>query len=260
VVENRPGGALNIGTRACAEAAPDGYTICVLSSDPMIFNQFLFKSLPFDPQKDFAPIAGLFSNTLALVANSTLKVRTIPELVALAKARPGTLSYGTFAFPAAAFMARLSRETGADIVRVPFRGGGEVVAALLSGSTPVAVLALSNMIPQLTAGQFTALAVTAKARSPLFPDIPTLAEVLGGEALPSTWFGLFAPAATPKPIVARLAAAVTRIVEEPRFRQRMFVERAVEPAGATLDEFAGIIRSDRALAAQMVAESGLKPQ
>ena len=98
VVENRTGGALNIGTRACAEAPLDGYTICVLSSEPVIYNQFLFKSLPFDPDKDFAPISNLFSNTLALVANNSLKVRTIPDLVALAKARPGTLSYGTFSF------------------------------------------------------------------------------------------------------------------------------------------------------------------
>ena len=259
VVENRPGGALNIGARACAEAPPDGYTICVMSSEPLIYNQFLFKSLPFDPDKDFEPIACLFFNTLALVANSALQVKTIPELVALAKAKPGTLSYGTFAFPAAAFMTRLNQETGADIVRVPFRGGGEVVAAVLSGSTPVAVLALSNMISQLQSGRITGLAVTAKARSPLFPEIPTLAEV-GSESIPSTWFGLFAPAAVPKPILARLTAAVTRIVEEPGFRQRMFIERAVEPAGATLGVFAAFIREQRKMSEQIVRESGLTPQ
>src|SRR5712672_344990 len=155
VVENRTGGALNIGARACAEAAPDGYTICVLSSEPVIYNQFLFKSLPFDPEKDFEPISNLFVNTLALVVNNALKVRTIPELVALSKAKPGTLSYGTFAFPLAHFMERLKKETGADIVRVPFRGGGEVVTAVLSGSTPVAILALSNMVPQLQSGHIT---------------------------------------------------------------------------------------------------------
>ena len=118
VVENRTGGALNIGARACAEAAPDGYTICVLSSEPVIYNQFVFKSLPFDPEKDFEPISNLFFNTLALVANSSLKVQTIADLVALSKARPGTLSYGTFSFPLAYFMEKLKTETGADIVRV----------------------------------------------------------------------------------------------------------------------------------------------
>ena len=153
VVENRPGGGQNIGARACAEAPPDGYTICVLSSEPVIYNQFLFKSIPYDPVKDFEPVGALFFNTLALVVNSSLKVKTIEELVALSKAKPGTLSYGTFAFPLAYFMEKLKRETGADIVRVPFRGGGEVVNAVLSGSTPVAVLALSNMVPQLQSGR-----------------------------------------------------------------------------------------------------------
>ena len=119
VVENGTGGALNIGTRACAEAPPDGYTICVLSSEPVIYNQFLFKSLPFDPDKDFAPISNLFFNTLALVANNSLKVRTIPDLVALAKARPGTLSYGTFSFPLAHFMASRAVDSQQTLVTVP---------------------------------------------------------------------------------------------------------------------------------------------
>jgi tripartite-type tricarboxylate transporter receptor subunit TctC len=98
VVENRPGGGLNIGARACAEAPPDGYTLCVMSSEPVVYNQFLFRSLPFNPEKDFEPIANLFFNLEALVVNAQLKVNTIPDLVALAKAKPGTLSYGTFSF------------------------------------------------------------------------------------------------------------------------------------------------------------------
>src|SRR5262245_32103855 len=236
VVENRPGGGQNIGARACAEAPPDGYTLCVLSSEPVIYNQLLYKTIPYDPEKDFEPIGALFFNTLALVVNSSLNVATIPELVALSKTKPGTLSYGTFAFPLAHFMEKLKRETGADIVRVPFRGGGEVVNAVLAGSTPVAVLALANMIPQLQAGLIRALAVMSKARSPLFPDVPTLTEVRG-ESYPPTWFGLFAPTGTPKPIVAKLAAEVARIVENKDFRQRMFIDRAVEPGELQLAEF-----------------------
>jgi tripartite-type tricarboxylate transporter receptor subunit TctC len=260
VVENRTGGALNIGTRACAEAAPDGYTICVLSSEPVVYNQFLFKSLPFDPEKDFEPISNLFFNTLALVVNSSLKVRTIPDLVALSKAQPGRLSYGTFSFPLAHFMEKLKKETAADIVRVPFRSGSEVVNALLSGSTPVAILALSNMVPQLQSGHITGLVVMSKKRSPLFPDIPTPAEVRGGESYPSTWFGLFAPAGVPKPIIARLADEVARIVEQREFRQRMFIDRAVEPASARLEEFARFVREDRKIAERIVQESGLQPE
>lgn len=260
VVENRPGGGQNIGARACAEAPPDGYTICVLSSEPVIYNQLLFKSIPYDPEKDFEPIGVLFFNTLALVVNSSLKVKTIPELVALSKAKPGSLSYGTFSFPLSHFMEKLKRETGADIVRVPFRGGGEVVNAVLSGSTPVAVLALSNMIPQVQSGHITALAVMSKTRSPLFPDVPTLPEVRGGEEYPPTWFGLFAPAGTPKAIITKLADQLSRIVDRNDFRQRMFTDRAVEPGAMRLADFARFIKEDRLFAARIVRESGMQPQ
>jgi tripartite-type tricarboxylate transporter receptor subunit TctC len=259
VVENRPGAGLNIGARACAESPPDGYTICVLSSEPMVYNQFLFKSLGFDPDKDFVPITHLFFNTLALVVNSSLKVNTIPDLVALSKARSGTLSYGTFSSALAHFMEKLKRETGADLVRVPFRSGSELVNAVLSGSTPVAVLALSNMIAQLHSGHITGLAVTSKTRSPLFPDIPTLMEARG-EDYPPSWFGLFAPAGTPKPIVTKIAADVQRIAGDRAFRQRMFIERAVEPTALSLEEFEAFIRSDRRTAERLVKESGPQPE
>ena len=111
MVENRPGGGLNIGARACAEAPPDGYTLCVMSSEPVVYNQFLFRSLPFNPEKDFEPITNLFFNLEALVVNSQLKVKTIPDLIALAKAKPGTLSYGTFSFVLVQFMEKLKRCT-----------------------------------------------------------------------------------------------------------------------------------------------------
>ena len=260
IVDNRPGGSQNVGVRACADAAPDGYTICILNTDPVVYNQFLFKSLPFDPAKDFEPIANLFFNTLALVTNSSLKVTTIPELVALSKAKPGTLSYGTFSFPFAHFMEKLKKETGADIVRVPFRSGGEVVNAVLSGSTPIAILALSNMVPQIQSGHIRGLMVSAKARSPLFPDIPTLAEARSGEDYPSTWLGLFAPAGVPKPIAAKIAGEVTRIVNERDFRQRMFIDRAVEPSAIRLEDFARFIKDERKVAERIVKEAGLQPE
>ena len=152
VVENRPGGGLNIGARACAEAPSDGYTLCVMSSEPVVYNQFLFRSLPFNPEKDFEPITNLFFNLEALVVNSQLKVKTIPELVALARAKPGTLSYGTFSFVLVQFMEKLKKTHGIDIVRVPFRSGNEVVNAIMSGTTPVALLGLSNMLSQVRSG------------------------------------------------------------------------------------------------------------
>src|SRR5258705_8046568 len=140
VVENRAGGGLNIGTRACAESAPDGYTICVISNEPIVYNQFLFKTMPFNPEKDFEPITNLFFNTLTFAVNPDLKVHTIPELMALAKTRQ--LSYSTFSFPLAYFMEKLKKQYGVDIVRVPYRSGNEVMTALLSGATPITLLGL----------------------------------------------------------------------------------------------------------------------
>ena len=259
VVENRPGGGLNIGSRACAESAPDGYTICVLSNEPIVYSQFLFKSLPYNPEKDFEPITNLFINSVALVANSSLNVKTIPELIALAKAKPGTLSYGTFSFPLVQFMEKLKQKTGADFVRVPFRSGNEVVTAVLSGSTPIALLGLANMLPQLRSGAITGIAVNSNKRSPLFPDMPTLTEA-SGEDYPPSWFGLFAPAGTPKPIITTLAAEVARITGEPEFLQKNFIDRAIEPAVNGPEAFARFIAKERKIAERIVRESGVQPQ
>jgi tripartite-type tricarboxylate transporter receptor subunit TctC len=259
VVENRPGGGLNIGARACAESAPDGYTLCVMSSEPVVYNQFLFKSLPFNPEKDFTPIANLFFNLEALVVNSNLNVKTIPELVALAKAKPGTLSYGTFSFVHVQFMNKLNKKEGIDIVRVPFRSGAEVVNAVMAGTTPVAMLGLSNMLAQIRSGHITGIALSANGRSPLFPNMPTLREA-SGEDYPVTWFGLFAPAGLPRPIVDRVHAEVVKITSDPAFRQKNYVERAIEYGVNTPEQFAEFLVKTRARAAEIAKESGHEPQ
>jgi tripartite-type tricarboxylate transporter receptor subunit TctC len=259
IVENRPGGGLNIGTRACAEATPDGYTICVLSGEPVVYNQFTFKNLPYNPEKDFEPIVNLFINSNALVVNSSLKVKTIPELVALAKAKPGTLSYGTFSFMLAYFMDELNRKNGIDIVRVPFRSGNEMVNAVVAGSTQVAFLGLSNMLGQVRSGKITGLAINGTSRSPLFPDIPTLKEATG-EDYPPPWFGLFAPAGTPLPIVNQLHDEVVKIGSEPAWRQRNFIERAVEPVLDSREEFIKFIKNNRDFAARVARDAKIQPQ
>jgi tripartite-type tricarboxylate transporter receptor subunit TctC len=259
VVENRGGGGLNIGTRACAEGAPDGYTLCVLSSEPIVYSQFLFKSLPFNPEKDFEPITNLFFNTLAFAVNNSLGVKTVPELMALAKKQPGKLSYSTFSFPLVHYMDGLNKKYGADIVRVPYRSGNEVMTALLSGATPITLLGLSNMVSVLQARKVTALAVNSNSRSPLFPAIPTLKEATG-ESYPQSWFGLFAPAGTPKPVIAKLHKEVVAITSDPGFVQRMYTERAVERAIDTPENFARFILEDREIARRIAKESGAELQ
>jgi tripartite-type tricarboxylate transporter receptor subunit TctC len=259
VVENRPGGGLNIGARACAEAQPDGYTLCVMSSEPVVYNHFLFKSLPFNPEKDFTPIANLFFNLEALVVNSKLNVKTIPELVKLAKNKPGTLSYGTFSFVLVQWIEKLKKKEGIDIVRVPFRSGNEVVNAVMGGTTPVALLGLSNMLSQVRSGHITGIALSANMRSPLFPDLPTLKEA-SGDDYPVTFFGLFAPAGLPQPIVDKVHAEVVAITSEPSFRQKNFVERAIEYGVNKPDEFAQFLTKTRARAAEIAKESGQELQ
>jgi tripartite-type tricarboxylate transporter receptor subunit TctC len=156
-------------------------------------------------------------------------------------------------------MDKLNKENGIDIVRVPFRSGNEMVNAVMGGTTPIVFLGLANMLGQIKSGQFTGLALNSTQRSPLFPDIPTLLEATG-EDYPPPWFGLFAPAGTPLPIVERLHDEVVRIAAVPEWRQRNFIERAVEPATGPRDAFIKFIANNRALAARVAKDAGIQPQ
>ena len=260
IVENRPGGMQNVGARVCTEAAPDGYTICILNAEPMAYNQFLLKNMPFDPEKGVQPVTNLYQIIQTLVVNSSLKVKTIDELIALSKAKPGTLNYLTAAVPLALYMDTLVKEKGADWVRVPFKGGGEAVNAVLSGSTPIALIGEGNVIGQIRAGTMTALVMVNNIRSPNFPDVPTLEET-GYTGPPSrSWYGLFTPAGTPKPIIDKLAKEVASIVKDPAFLARHLTARSLVPAINTPEQFAEEIKKDRVMAERVVKEAGLTPQ
>jgi tripartite-type tricarboxylate transporter receptor subunit TctC len=260
VVENRPGGASNIGARACADAPPDGYTICIMPGEPLAYNQFLYKKLTFDPAKDFEPVINLFFNTQALVVNAALKVKTVDELVALSKAKAGTLSYTAPSLPLALYLEKLKRERGADWVAIPFRGGGDTTNAVLSGSTPIAFLGMQNFISHLQSGTMNGLAVDGMQRSPLFPDIPTLAELGYRGNLTRVYFGLVVPAGTPRPIIDKIRADVARIGNEDAFRKKQFIDRALEPILNTPEEFARFLVEDRGTSERVVKEAGLQPQ
>ena len=176
VVENRPGGMQNVGARACQDSAPDGYTICIINADPIIYNQFLMKDMPFDPEHGLQPITKLFDLIHVMVVNADLKVKTVDELVALSKKQPGTLSYQTPGAPMVLYMETLKKERGADWVRVPFKGGGEAVNAILSGFTPIGLIGEGNVIGQIRAGTMTPLVMLNNIHSPNFPKVPTLKE------------------------------------------------------------------------------------
>ena len=260
VVENRPGGMQNVGTRACGDAPPDGYTVCIINADPLVYNQFLLKNMPFDPEKVAQPVTNLYHLIQVLVVNASLKTKTIDELIALSKAKAGTMSYVTAAPPLALYMDKLKQQHGADWVRVPFKGGGEAVNAVLSGSTPVALIGEGNVIGQIKADTMTPLVMVNNIKSPNFPDVPTMAET-GYTGAPSrSWYGLFVPPGTPKPIVDKLAKEVASIVSDPAFRQRHLTARSLTPAVNTPEQFAEEIKRDRAAAQQVVKDAGLEPQ
>ena len=255
IVENRPGGDFNIAARACAEAPPDGYTICILPNDPLVYNQFLFKKLPFDPEKDFAPITKLFHLTHVLVVNPSLNVKTVPELIALAKTKP--LSYGTFRFRSRSTWRSSSGTTAstgcasrsAAAAKWPTRSCPDRRRSHSWGFERHGAAAGGSMTP---------LAVDGDARSPLFPDVPTLVE-LGHR---DNWR---APGSACSRRPARPSRSsqdpreIARIVDDPDFRQGTHRPRS-RAGRRSPGEFAQFLAQYRAAAADVVKEAGIEPQ
>ena len=170
IVENRPGGNFNIGTRACAESPPDGYTICIISNEAPTYNLYMYKNLPFDLENGIVPLSNLFFLTQSLAVNTELGARSVADLVAVAKAKPKTLSYSAPAVPLILFMESLNKTYGIDLVKVPFKGGGDAINGVLTGITPITFLGIGNMIGHLRTGKMTGLLIDGDKRSPLFPD------------------------------------------------------------------------------------------
>jgi tripartite-type tricarboxylate transporter receptor subunit TctC len=260
VVENRPGGQFNIGAKACADAPPDGYTICILPSDVLQYNRHVFRSLNYDLFKDIEPVSVLFFLTQGLVVSSPLNVNTLEELAAYSKAHPKTLSYSAAAIPHQLFIEGFKEETGADIVRVPFRGGGEAVNGMLTGTTPVAFFGIGNFIAHLQAGTIRGIAVDAGKRSPLFPNIPTLRELRPNVDLTQADFSLWAPKGTPPAIIRKIRDDVAAIGNDPAFAQKNLIQRALDPVFGTPEDFARYLEQSRAQVDRTAKKANLQPQ
>jgi tripartite-type tricarboxylate transporter receptor subunit TctC len=260
VIENRVGGGMNIGGRACAEAPPDGATICIMANEVVTYNQYLYKNPGFDAEKSIVPITNLFFLTQMLVVNSSLKVKSLADLAALSKAKPGTLSYSAPAAPLALFVENFNKEHGADLVRVPFKGGGDAVNGVLSGATPITFLGVGNLIPYLQSGMMTGLVVDSDTRSPLYPDVPTLREIGYGGPVTRSYFALYAPIGMPSAFIAKIAAEVRQISSDKAFRDKHLIARGLEPVFGTPEAFAQFLAQDRAEALRVVKDAGLQPQ
>jgi tripartite-type tricarboxylate transporter receptor subunit TctC len=257
IVENRAGGGMNIAGRACAEAPADGYTICLLPNETLTLNEFTYKSIPYNPEKDFVPITNAFINTQVMVVSSALHVNSLDQLAVLSKEKRGTLSYSALAIPIQIIIENWKKKTGADLVYVPVRGGADMVNGLLTGTTPVAIVGLPNFIPYIRNGTVKALAVDSEARSPLFPDVPTLHE-LGFTELAPVYFAFVAPSGTPKPVIDRLHDEIAAIGNDADFRKARLIDIGIVPVFDTPEHLARYLKEQRAIGAKLIGESGFQ--
>ena len=245
VVDNRSGAAGNIGADAVAKAPPDGYTLLVGTTGTLAINRYLYKDMTYDGLKDFAPVSYTSSITNILVVSSKIPVRTVAELIALAKSKPGELN---FASSGAGSSTHMSSElfkamAGIDIVHVPYRGSAQAMNDVLSGQVTMLIDNAPSSVGFIQQGTLRPLAVTSSNRLPSLPEIPTMDEsgLKGYESL--SWSGIVAPAATPKPIVVKLNKAINRLLETEDVKQR-FAGMGVEPIGGTPETFARHIQSE----------------
>lgn len=262
VIENRGGAGGKIGAEEVAHAAPDGYTLLVGSVSTHSFAPILSRSLPYDPIKDFAPISLFAQVPNVLVVNAALPVKTLRELVALAKAKPKKLNYAsggigsTSHFAVAMFVAMAG--IADDTVHVPYKGGGPALTAIMAGETEFYCGPLAGMVPYIQSGAVRALAISGDARSPLLPDVPTMAEA-GLPAYSSVgWFGLLAPAGTDPAIVSRLSDVVVMAMQDPSVVQALGAQ-GIEPKSSSPADFAAFIQSQLDLHRRLAKDMKLEP-
>jgi tripartite-type tricarboxylate transporter receptor subunit TctC len=261
IIENRPGANGNIGTDVAARATPDGYTLLMVTAGTHGVNPGLYRKLPWDAVKDFAPVSLVAMVPNIMVVNPSLPVKSVKEFVAYAKANPGKLSYGS---PGLGSTAHMSVElfktmTGVDMLHVPYKGSAGVMQDVIAGQIAVTIDNMPPYLPQVKAGKLRALAVSPARRSPAVPDLPTIAEagVPGYDA--GAWFGLVAPAGTPKPIIDKLAAETQRILKIPDVAERLSGLGA-EPVGNSPDEFAAFIKAEIAKWKKVIQDAKVELQ
>jgi tripartite-type tricarboxylate transporter receptor subunit TctC len=261
VIDNRGGAGGNIGTEIGARAAPDGYTLTIGSTSTFASNVSLYSRLPFDPRKDFAPVALIVTAPNVLSVHPSVPAKSVQELVQLARAAPNKLNYSSFGDGSSAHLVgeMFKRMAGIEAVHIPYKGGGPALAAVIAGEVQMTFSNLSVALPQVKAGKVRGLAVTSVKRAAALPELPTVAEsgVPGFQA--TAWIGLAAPAGTPRALVERINREVIAVVNEPETRQQ-FLGRGLEPAAGTPADYAQHIRAEIERWSKVIKEAGIKAQ
>ena len=260
VVDNRPGAGTLLGTEIVAKAASDGHTLLVVPSAFTIAPS-MYKTVPFDPVRDFAPVTTLSSYPYVVMAHASLPANSVAELFALAKAKPGTLNFASGGVGTGTHLEGelFKVAAGIDIVHVPYKGGGPAISALLGGQVQLHFASMLPAMPHIKAGKLKALAVTSAKRTSLAPHLPTVSE----SGLPgyehTGWTGMLAPARTPPAIVRQINSAVNEVLKMPGTRER-FLANGSEPGGINPEAFAAIIKSEIPKWAKVIRLAGIKPE
>ena len=259
VVDNRAGGGGTIGASIVAKAQPDGYTILFGSISTHGVNPAIYKNLPYDHIKDFAPVSLIGTVPNVLVVHPSLPVKSVSDLINYAKANPGKINYGSAGIgsPPHLSMELLKSMAGINLLHVPYKGAGPALAELLGGQTQVMCTSLAGQLPHIKAGRVRALAVTTAKRNPQLPDVPTMIEagVPGYEV--TIWYAVFTPAGVPKPIITRLNSELVKLLKMPEMKERM-AQIGVDPAPSTPQELAAFVKSETAKWTKVVQEAGVK--
>jgi tripartite-type tricarboxylate transporter receptor subunit TctC len=261
VVDNRPGAAGNIAADIASKSPPDGYTLLMGTIAALAINPSLYKSLPFDPIKDFEPVTLAVSSTNVLAVHPSVAAKNVRELIALAKAQSGKLSYGSSGIGGAGHLAGVlfDNMAGTTTVHIPYKGGAPAMIALISGEVQMVFATAETAVPQIKTGKIRALGVTMAKRTALLPDLPTIAEagVPGYEA--NNWYGILLPAKTPRAIIDRLSRESVKVLNSPVIKEQLF-RQGLDASPSTPQEFSAYIKSEMAKWAKVVKASGAKAE
>lgn len=260
VVENKPGANTIIAAEFVAKSPPDGYTLLMANDPTLSSNQYLYGKLPYDPVKDFVPVINVAETQQILVAGPAFKGSSLTDLIAAAKTKPGEVSYGTYGPGSKAHIdsEAFARQAGIQLLHVPYKGVADVVPALLGGQIQVAITGVPPVLQQINGGQLRVLALAAPKRSALMPNVPTFTEAGIKDFHASAWFGLVAPAGTPRALVDKVAADVSRVITRPDFQKKFVAGVGLELLNQGPDAYAAFLQKDRAAYAVHVKSINVK--